>query len=365
MRVTVIRTLKRTLLAILVAASATAAWGETTSRVLFIRGADRSGGATEAQNDAGRTEQLGDITNQSTQNGNHGWFEFATLLETNGFVVEQAIEPLAANDPATGQTSGAPLNLEGNFAVTNTLGVSPGTNRGLADYDVVIFGSNNAAYGQAQIDAVENYIRGGGGALFISDTNFGSDGGDAPISDQNFLDRFGVRVHRDAFLYTVSSQEAPDPAPADYSQADHPILNGINAFEGEGVSPFRISETLPEGVSATVLAQAENPNGGFIILNNPDGSDGGASAITENDAALFVATADQGRIAGHFDRNTFFNTNGAGSSLTKQTDSDGIELDNDQYAVQLVTWLAEPVPEPGSMSLLGLGGLMLVRRRRD
>ena len=40
--------------------------------VLFIRGADRSGGFLEADDDAERTEQLADINNASTANGNHG-----------------------------------------------------------------------------------------------------------------------------------------------------------------------------------------------------------------------------------------------------------------------------------------------------
>ena len=103
---------------------------------------------------------------------------------------------------------------------------APGSSRSLADFDVVVFGSNNAVYGGAQINAVESYIRGGGGALFISDTNFGSNSEDAPNSDQQFLDPFGLIVHQDAFIYTVSSEEAPGSAPADYSQTDHPILNG-------------------------------------------------------------------------------------------------------------------------------------------
>jgi len=41
---------------------------------------------------------------------------------------------------------------------------------------------------------------------------------------------------------------------------------------------------------------------------------------------------DAGRIAGHFDRNTFFNTNGAGTDITR--------FDNLQYALNLFAWLA-------------------------
>ena len=41
--------------------------------ILFIRGAERSGGFLEATNDTQRTEQLADINNASTAAGNHGW----------------------------------------------------------------------------------------------------------------------------------------------------------------------------------------------------------------------------------------------------------------------------------------------------
>lgn len=42
------------------------------SNVLFVRGADRSGGFLEADNDTGRTEHLADINNHRTFGGKHG-----------------------------------------------------------------------------------------------------------------------------------------------------------------------------------------------------------------------------------------------------------------------------------------------------
>src|SRR6476619_1988111 len=80
--------------------------------ILFVRGADRSGGFLEANNDAGRTEQLADINNASTAAGNHGWATLAGTLRDAGYVVEQIKEPLEANAPATGQTTGAPIKFE-------------------------------------------------------------------------------------------------------------------------------------------------------------------------------------------------------------------------------------------------------------
>ncbi|MEM8739374.1 MAG: hypothetical protein AAGG38_13005 [Planctomycetota bacterium] len=331
------------------------AGAQEAGKVLFIRGAERSGGFFEANNDTGLTEQLADIRNTSTSGGNHGWFEFASLLVDNGFQVEQAIEPLEAGAPTTGQTTGAALSLDGSFTVSDRLGVTPAVSRSLADYDAVIFGSNNAVYGNPQIDALESYVRGGGGVLFISDANFGSGWSDASNSDQQFLDRFGLVVNQDRGTYVLSSAEAGGGAPADYTQGDHPILSGVNAFDGEGVTPFQIG-TLTEGVTAEILVQAE----GNTSDNTGTDARGDARPVTMNDAALLVAEADLGRIAGHFDRNTFFNQNGAGTFLNR-TAGGSIQLDNDIYALNLVTWVAN-VPEPGTMSTVLLGTLLALKR---
>ena len=85
-------------------------FGQDTLNILFVRGADRSGGATEGSgvsdpfNIRGFTEQLADIrdpagpvfTNNPTGNGNHSWFELASLLNNNGFNVEQTTETVEA-----------------------------------------------------------------------------------------------------------------------------------------------------------------------------------------------------------------------------------------------------------------------------
>lgn len=55
------------------------------------------------------------------------------------------------------------------------------------------------------------------------------------------------------------------------------------------------------------------------------------------DGALTVLQADLGRVAGHFDRNTFFNLNGTGTSINR--------FDNRTYAINLFTGLAQSGPE--------------------
>ncbi len=274
-------------------------------RVLFVRGGDRTGGFFEAGNDAERTEHLGDIYNVTTGGGNHGWGFLRRALEADGFVVEQITE--GAETPS-GPAEGLPV---------------PFDQLNLGAYDAVVLGSNNAVYGAAAVDAVEQFVRDGGAVLFISDANFGGDWADAPSSDQQFLDRFGLVMNQDQGTYTLSRGSG------DFRVPDHPIFDGVDAFDGEGVSPISLGP-LAAGVTATVLARAE----GKTRVNAPPygaNRQGASRQTTVGDGSLVVAEAGAGRIAGHFDRNTFFNPGGAGTSLSR--------LDNERYALNLFGWL--------------------------
>ncbi len=285
--------------------------------VLFIRGADRSGGFLEANNDASRTEHLADIFNTNTNNGNHGWGELRIALENDGFEITQWIEPLEMDAPLTGQTSGAEIDF---------------TAVDLFEFDVLVFGSNNAAYSTESVDAIETYIRAGGSAIFISDANFGSDWADASNSDQYFLDRFGLIMHQDQGTYAIDSDEFQDPL--------HPIFVDVDSFDGEGVTPIEVGNLSP-GVEVQILALAE---GNTRLNEEPFGNNnqGPSRPSGPNDAALLSATADFGRVLGHFDRNTFFNLNGAGTDINR--------LDNRQYALNLFTFAARPVFAAGDVN---------------
>lgn len=276
-------------------------------RVLFIRGADRSGGFFEADTDFERTEHLGDITNQSTANGNHGWYELAELLRDDGFVLEQISESVEAGAPGSGSTQGEHIGLE---------------TMDLSAYDVIVMGSNNAVYDAAAIDAFEAYILGGGAALFISDAGFGSGWPDAANSDQQFLDRFGWTMQQDFGFYTVERAEG------DFLVPNHPILDGVDTIEGEGESPLVRPSKDVAGVSTTIVVRAKP---GDRTRNN-NGNPGTFRDITPDDAATLIATAGCGRLAGHFDRNTFFNQSGAGTNINK--------YDHRAYALNLFRWLA-------------------------
>ena len=280
-------------------------WAASIQKILFVRGGDRTGGFLEGNNDAERTEHLADINNLTAGAGNHGWGELAATLRNQGFIVEQITE---GSETSSGPAQGIHIDFE-------TLN--------LDQYRVIVFGSNNANYDGAAIDAIDNWIRGGGSALFISDANFGGNWADAANSDQYFLDRFGLIMNQDQGTY-VKSRSA-----GEFLVPGHPIFNGVDDFDGEGVSPISIGN-LPGDVQAVRLAAAE----GNVRRNNPPygSSQGPSTANDANDAALLAVTAAQGKIAGHFDRNTFFNQEGAGTDLTR--------FDNETYALNLFTWLA-------------------------
>lgn len=279
-------------------------------RVLFVRGADRSGGFLEATNDSQRTEQLADIFNASTTGGNHGWGTLRTTLENAGYAVSQITETA---ENASGPSQGIAID----FSTFD-----------LDSWDVIVFGSNNASYSNASVDALEMWIRQrGGAALFISDANFGGSWKDAPDSDQQFLSRFGLLVNQDDGTYSLIRTNG------DFSDSTHPLLTGVNQFDGEGVSPFVLNLLpVPPGTTLTKLAVAKNNTRNNDGSNSGNNFQGSTRAVTANDAALVAIDAGYGRVIGHFDRNTFFNLNGAGTNITR--------FDNTAFALNLFGWLS-------------------------
>jgi hypothetical protein len=290
-------------------------------RILFLRG----GSGTLPVPD----DELCDLFDFSTAPGNAGFGELGALLVSDGFVVEQAVE-----GPVTspGQVDLASLPL--------------------AQYSVIVFGSNNATYSAGTSLRVRAFVEAGGGVLFMSDAIWGMDPGMAPTSDQTFLDHFDLVMNQDNGSYAVS-RAAGDFVIHGIDMGIHPILVGpdgllgsaddVNTFDGAGVSPATVTHLLP-GVDPVVLARAIGP-----VQTNDNPSGGSQHLATAEDGALVVAEFGAGRVACTFDRNTFFNANGGGTELAN--------FDNRQYARNLFTWLAGPLVRTygaGKANSLGL-----------
>jgi hypothetical protein len=280
---------------VVVATIAAGCTDDAPSKILFIRGGAGTAGFVEG----GTDDHLSDITDTTTAPGNRGYGELAALLVADGFVVDQAIEgPASAN---------APVDLAA---------------ARLGDYAVVVFGSNNAVYGDADAALVTAYIRDGGGALFASDGNWGSFWDKAPNSDQPFLTPFGLVMNQDGGGRTSL-------AGADFIEPAHPILAGVDAYEGEGVSPCTLSH------DAAALVEPRRLVATTEVVHRNTAPNGPVTPATPDDAALAVAEHGRGRVACHFDRNTFFNANGAGTSLAQAS--------NARYARNLFAWLARRI----------------------
>lgn len=268
-----------------------AARGVDPPRILFVRGESGSGGLS-----SGNDSHLCDIDDASTTNGNHGWKTLADLLRSDGFDLVQRIE----DDDAS------PI-----FPIAD-----------LDAFDVLVLGSNNATPANSTVSTVEAWVRAGGGLLVISDANFGLSFADAPTADQFFLDPFGLVMNQDRGTYAVDRTSQFTSV-----GLTHPILEGVDTFDGEGVSPITVAGNLPPGLTAMILAPAQ----GDIRRN--DTMETVEPADPTTDAALVAMTADAGRVVGHFDRNTFFNENGAGTDITR--------FDNETFARNLFRWLAD------------------------
>jgi hypothetical protein len=296
---------------LLVAASSAVAIASTPPRILFVRGGAGTGGFLGGGSDA----HLSDVFDFSLGAGNTGWGQLGALLVAEGFVVNQIVEGASGG--------GVPVPL---------------LTMDLALFDVIVFGSNNALYDSLAADRVEQYVCAGGGVLFISDANFGSNWDDAPTSDQKFLDRFDLAMNQDGGQYSVS-RAAGDFVINGVDQGQHPVLAGadgvvgtsddVDTFDGEGVSPATVKHLL-FGAEPIVLAKAKG-----LVHRNDAAGNGSFSPATADDGALVVAQFGSGRVACHFDRNTFFNLGGAGTSIHN--------FDNAQLAKNLFAWLAGPI----------------------
>ncbi|MDQ3440576.1 MAG: hypothetical protein M3478_09535 [Planctomycetota bacterium] len=297
--------------------------------ILFVRGGTRTGGFLEATEPAARDLELADIANASTAARNAGWATLAATLRDQGFSVEQFNEAKGAAGPWDGFYQGKPIRFD-------TLD--------LTRFAAIVFGSNNAQYPKYVVDSVERYVRGGGGAMFISDANFGSDWADAANSDQMFLNRFGLTVNQDTGPTTLLSRSA-----GDFVVADHPVLAGVDGFEGEGMSPFVVPDVPPPDTTITRLVAARgntrNNNGG----GRPETMFAGTIRPTnDRDASVVLVNAGAGRVVGFFDRNTFFNANGRGTDIAKH--------DNRQLAINLFNWVTDNSPPVVTQGTFTQGG---------
>lgn len=281
-------------------------------KILNVRGGPNTGGFTEGGND----NNLSSFNNFTSGSYNTSWGEFGNLLKDKGFVLEEIREGSNIANCQVDVTT--PCSTPVDFAKMD-----------LSQYSIIIMGSNNSRYSKEAVDAFMTYIYNGGGALFISDGNFGRNYRDASLSDQAFASRFGLQMNQDGGFYGLARSRG------DFLIPDHPILKGVNEFNGEGVTPISVAQEMP-GMSVKIVVR----DVGWVDLNltkdgqqltNANQGRGPNRDANDKDGALIVVEYGKGRVAFHYDRNTFFNKGGAGTDLTN--------FDNKTYGLNLIDWL--------------------------
>jgi hypothetical protein len=182
----------------------------------------------------------------------------------------------------------------------------------LNQYKVLLLGSNNRRFTAAEQAAVASWVNAGGGVVAWSDAAFGQNGAinstEGATSDNDLTLQFGMQFLRDNGVGVFAmSQWAVNHYVNKFN------MNAGMVVEAEGVSPIRTSSP------ATIIANL--PAG--QTLNSLDGP------RTPADAAMAIAKVGQGRVAGFFDRNAFWNQ-GDGTWLSR--------VQNREFAQRLLLW---------------------------
>ncbi|MEM1165756.1 MAG: DUF5060 domain-containing protein [Planctomycetota bacterium] len=254
--------------------------------------------------------------------GNLGMSQFAEAIEElPGVTITQA--PAFLEDPASESPALTPAFLD--------------------QYEVLILGSNNKRFSADEADAVNAWVRGGGGLVAWSDSAFGGPFQNGGInntvgrdSNNDLTAQFGMFFLRDngAGVFEIRDY-AYEHYLNDYTQNAVGSAGGNGViFRGEGVSCIRVS------APAIPLAKLQQGTAGGNVRLNPNDN----PFDPDRDVALAVAYPGLGRVVGTFDRNTFWNA-GAGTQLG--------QFDNREFAQRLVAWAAQLDDPPTSGAVRG------------
>ncbi len=225
-----------------------------------------------------------------TDSGNTGLSEFKTLVENEGYSIEQSYDQDTTLDAAY-----------------------------LDQFSVIIFGLHQKIWSAAEKAALDTWLRAGGGMLIYSDSAaggrfnlVGAQNTTGQTVVNNLISQYGMEV-------TVDQANGIKTATAGPS-ATHPIVLGNVVLEGEGVSPVAVS---PGGTAVRLIPYEGEPipHQQNLTIQNPQF------------AALALQRVGSGNVIAMFDRQPMWN-NGPGSDIDEE--------DNREILRRIVNFLATP-----------------------
>jgi hypothetical protein len=189
----------------------------------------------------------------------------------------------------------------------------------LKPYALVVLGSNARALGKAEVSVLTSYLAQGGSVLTYADSQYGPNNW---ASDNSFLGQFGIQVLTDNFQPAVDITDVV---------STHPIMAGVKAIRGEGLSQFVIHAANKAARANQVLAQCSPPTRSGCALAPAE-----QAQVKAGDSVVCVVVRENaagGRLAGVCDRNWFQNGPGPGSDLD--------QADDRLFARNLFRWLSK------------------------
>jgi len=233
-----------------------------------------------------------------TDTGKKGVSSFAAMVEAEGHSIEQFYDQ--------------DLTLTPDF---------------LSSYDVIIFSLHQKIWSSAEKEALDDWLRSGGGALIYSDSasggHYGTVGAHNPVGQtvtNNLISQYGMEVLVDQAAGTTAYRPFPG--------ATHPIVSDRPVLEGEGVSPVAVD---PNGGAVTLIPYTNDPENkvsGKASLKKL----GGLTITNPEFAALALAEVGSGNFMAMFDRQPIWN-DGPGSDIDKR--------DNREILRRIINYLVE------------------------
>jgi len=253
-----------------------------------------------------------------TDTGNLGMSQFRDMVEAEGYRIDQFYDQ--------------DITLDATF---------------LEPFDVIVFGLHQKIWTAAETNALDAWIRGGGGILLYSDSasggSFAQVGVGNPVGQNvfnNLVGNYGLEVTVD--------QAGGVRAYVPDASATHPIVIGQPELEGEGVSVVAVDP----GAAVDILIPFDDANRISGSALSPDTD--GISIDNPLWAAVALKTVEEGAIVAMFDRQMFWN-NGPGSHINRR--------DNKEILRRTIRYLAGDSADfqdlPASIATTELSGAVI------